>query len=132
MNRLISHLGKLFSLQPASTPEELKPAPTVRAVRLAQARHRSTLLAERDAAESQAGEVQAGETDEYDDDSELGFRIEDIGPGKTVLPSRFLLHVKDDSLSLDDSGPEEKEASFDPYNTGSFDRSRSWSKHARK
>lgn len=59
-------------------------------------------------------------------------RIVDGGPGKNVLArNKFLredtgthetLKIIDDSILDDD-----EETGFDPYNTGSFDRSKSWS-----
>jgi hypothetical protein len=62
---------------------------------------------------------------------ELGGRIEDAGPGKNVLVrnkyvreetgTHETLKIIDDSLVV-----EEDEGGMDPYNTGRFDRSKSW------
>ena len=64
-------------------------------------------------------------------DDELSGEIENIGPGKNVLiRNKFIredtgthetLKILDDSLV--DSGEEQ---GMDPYNTGSFDRSKNW------
>jgi hypothetical protein len=74
---------------------------------------------------------------EYVDvDPHLAGRIDDNGPGKNVLirnkyvreetGTHETLTILDDSLV--DSG---EEAGIDPYNTGGFDRSRSWDKRFR-
>jgi len=64
---------------------------------------------------------------------ELEGRIEDGGPGKNVLVrNRYVredtgTHEKlviIDEASLDDDG----DKGFDPYNTGQFDRSQTWSR----
>ena len=64
-------------------------------------------------------------------DDELSGEIENLGPGKNVLiRNKFVredtgthetLTILDDSLV--DSGEEQ---GIDPYNTGSFDRSKNW------
>lgn len=64
-------------------------------------------------------------------------KIEDAGPGKTVLirnkyvredtGTHETLKILDDSLV--DSG---EETGIDPYNTGGFDRSKNWGKRSRK
>jgi hypothetical protein len=64
-------------------------------------------------------------------------QIDDGGPGKNVLvQNRYLredtgthetLKIVDDSISESEEPPE-----FDPYNTGRFDRSRSWDAPSRK
>jgi hypothetical protein len=92
-------------------------------------RHRSNLIAQGRPAESKP--VDASDIDSH---TVLGTRIEDIGPGKTILHSSYLLTPSDDEqLTLADA-LESKEAvsEFDPYNSGQFDRSRNWSKHPRK
>lgn len=71
-------------------------------------------------------------------ETELGGRIEDLGPGKNVLMrNKYLredtgthevLKIIDESI-LDDPS---EEAGFDPYNTGQFDRSRHWNNRSRK
>lgn len=70
-------------------------------------------------------------TDPVDFSGEFGGKIEDGGPGKNVLVrnkyvredtgTHETLKIIDDSL-LD----EEDDAGMDPYNTGRFDRSKSW------
>jgi hypothetical protein len=70
-------------------------------------------------------------------DSEPALTIEDAGPGKNVLiRTKYIredtgthetLKILDDSLT--DTG---EETGIDPYNTGSFDRSRNWSNRFRK
>lgn len=64
-------------------------------------------------------------------------RIDDGGPGKNVLiRSRYLREdsgTHDTLKILDDSAAESEEtAEFDPYNTGRFDRSKSWDAPTRK
>jgi hypothetical protein len=64
-------------------------------------------------------------------------RIEDAGPGKTVLirnkyvredtGTHETLKILDESIV--DSG---EETGIDPYNTGGFDRSKNWSNRFRK
>lgn len=72
-----------------------------------------------------------------DFDSELGGRIDDGGPGKNVLirnkyvredtGTHETLKIIDDSLL-----EEEEEPGIDPYNTGRFDRSKSWNLRSKK
>lgn len=69
--------------------------------------------------------------------SELGGRIDDGGPGKNVLirnkyvredtGTHDTLKIIDDSLLED-----EEEFGMDPYNTGRFDRSKSWNLRTKK
>ena len=75
--------------------------------------------------------------DDVEDSSDSPGRIVDGGPGKNVLMGRR--HVREDTGThdtlkiLDDSVPESQETEeFDPYNTGRFDRSKSWDAPARK
>lgn len=63
-------------------------------------------------------------------------RIEDNGPGKNVLiRNKFVREdtgTHDTLKILDDSMIDtEEETGMDPYNTGQFDRSRSWDKRSR-
>lgn len=68
--------------------------------------------------------------------SDIGGRIEDAGPGKNVLiRSKYVredtgthevLKIVDESL-LDD----EQNGGIDPYNTGRFDRSKSWTNRSK-
>ena len=70
-------------------------------------------------------------------DDELSGEIENVGPGKNVLiRNKFIredtgthetLTILDDSLV--DSGEEQ---GIDPYNTGSFDRSKNWDRRRGK
>ncbi|MFQ6004599.1 MAG: hypothetical protein ACE5OQ_03770 [Woeseia sp.] len=69
--------------------------------------------------------------------TELGGRIEDGGPGKNVLIRNK--YVREDSGThdnlkiIDDSLLEdEEEQGIDPYNTGRFDRSKSWDLRTKK
>ena len=71
-------------------------------------------------------------------ESEIGGRIEDAGPGKNVLVrSKYLredtgthdaLKIIDEDALLES----EPDAGIDPYNTGQFDRSKSWNSRFRK
>ena len=70
-------------------------------------------------------------------DSELGGRIDDGGPGKNVLIRNK--YVREDTgthetLKIIDESllEEEEEDGIDPYNTGRFDRSKSWNLRTRK
>lgn len=68
--------------------------------------------------------------------ADIGGRIEDAGPGKNVLiRSKYvredtgtheILKIVDESL-LDD----EQDGGIDPYNTGRFDRSKSWTNRSK-
>lgn len=68
--------------------------------------------------------------------ADIGGRIEDAGPGKNVLiRSKYVreetgthevLKIVDESL-IDD----EQDAGIDPYNTGRFDRSKSWTNRSK-
>lgn len=68
--------------------------------------------------------------------ADIGGRIEDAGPGKNVLiRSKYVreetgthevLKIVDESL-LDD----EQDGGIDPYNTGRFDRSKSWTNRSK-
>ncbi len=70
-------------------------------------------------------------------DDDLSGEIENVGPGKNVLiRNKFIredtgthetLTILDDSLV--DSGEEQ---GIDPYNTGSFDRSKNWDRRRGK
>ena len=68
--------------------------------------------------------------DSVDFNTELGGKIEDGGPGKNVLVRNK--YVREDTGThetltiIDDSLPDDEEAGLDPYNTGRFDRSKSW------
>ena len=77
-------------------------------------------------------------TPHFDDSDEgLDVELESLGPGKNVLVrKRFVreetgthekLKILDDSII--DSG---EETGLDPYNTGSFDRSKKWDQRFRK
>jgi hypothetical protein len=65
-----------------------------------------------------------------DFDAELGGKIEDGGPGKNVLVRNK--YVREDTGThetltiIDDTLVDDEEAGLDPYNTGRFDRSKSW------
>jgi len=76
-------------------------------------------------------------TPEFDDaDADVQNTVESLGPGKNVLIRKFVreetgthetLKILDDSAL--DTGEEE---GLDPYNTGSFDRSKKWDQRFRK
>ena len=64
-------------------------------------------------------------------------RIVDGGPGKNILmrdrDEREDTDTHDTLKIADDSAPKsEAAAEFDPYNTGRFDRSKTWDAPARK
>ena len=62
--------------------------------------------------------------------AELGGKIEDGGPGKNVLVRNK--YVREDTGThetltiIDDSLQADEDDGLDPYNTGRFDRSKSW------
>jgi hypothetical protein len=63
--------------------------------------------------------------------------IEDGGPGKNVLQrTRFVREDTGTHETLkivdDAAGNRDDESGIDPYNTGQFDRSKSWDKHFKK
>lgn len=71
-----------------------------------------------------------------DADADIQNTVESLGPGKNVLVRKFVreetgthetLKILDDSVL--DTGEEE---GLDPYNTGSFDRSKKWDQRFRK
>ena len=114
------------------------PSPDLRAtnshLRAAQVRRRAAVIKGHDATASGAPQPPA---DDIDEDSELGYAIEDGGPGKNILSRRRVQRAgtgTHETLSiLDADNIESGDASgFDPYNTGQFDRSRNWAKHTRK
>ena len=70
-------------------------------------------------------------------DSKVDGQIDDAGPGKNVL--RRNKYIREDTgthetLSILDESVENRtdEEGIDPYNTGQFDRSRTWDKRFRK
>ena len=70
-------------------------------------------------------------------ESELGGRIEDGGPGKNVLIRNKYVREDTgthDTLKIIDESvlEDEEEHGADPYNTGRFDRSKSWNLRNRK
>lgn len=118
--------------------DEVTPSPDLRAtnshLRAAQVRRRAAVIKGHDATAPRASQP-LGE--DIDEDSELGYTIEDGGPGKNILSRRRMQHAKTgthETLSILDT--EDADAGdvsgFDPYNTGQFDRSRNWAKHTRK
>lgn len=78
------------------------------------------------------------EKEEIQFDSEMRGRIEDAGPGKNVLMRSK--YVREDAGTHDQLkiiGEETLEVSedadgIDPYNTGRFDRGKSWNNRSRK
>lgn len=91
----------------------------------------------RPAARSHQATVQKTTEEFVNIDDELSPTIEDAGPGKNVLirhkyiredtGTHETLKILDDSLIESD-----EETGLDPYNTGSFDRSKNWSNRFRK
>lgn len=70
-------------------------------------------------------------------DSHVDGQIDDAGPGKNVL--RRHKYIREDTgthetLSILDESVESRtdDEGIDPYNTGQFDRSRTWDKRFRK
>ena len=122
MNRFLKWLGS--HLFPQKTKSESVHRQTAQAARKPQV---PVKLAKRRTAEPELVEF----------DSELGGRVDDGGPGKNVLirnkyvredsGTHETLKIIDDSL-LDD----EEEHGIDPYNTGRFDRSKSWNLRTKK
>jgi len=85
----------------------------------------------RPAQQRQAAVQRHPKNDSVDFSTELGGKIEDGGPGKNVLVrNKYIredtgthetLTIVDDSLLEAD-----EDGGLDPYNTGRFDRSKSW------
>jgi len=70
-------------------------------------------------------------------DSSVDGRIDDAGPGKNVLKRKTYIREETgthETLSILDESAENNtdEEGIDPYNTGQFDRSRTWDKRFRK
>lgn len=117
MNRFLKWLGnKLFPQKPV---RKSTVPPTVRGAKPAPVR----------AQNRQKPKSSDPDTVEYS--SSIDGRIEDGGPGKNVfVRSKYIredtgthdnLKIVDDSLSAN-----EEENGLDPYNTGQFDRSKTW------
>ena len=134
MKGLIEKIGNLFGRKPEPEPEPYNP-PVVNAKRMA-----AVAAARRAAArQNAANDAEVVPTDEQPEPA-YGHNvpIEDGGPGKNVLArSRYIredtgthetLKIVDESIF---DVAEENEA-FDPYNTGRFDRAKSWDKLTRK
>jgi hypothetical protein len=69
--------------------------------------------------------------------AELGGQIADGGPGKNVLVRNQFVREESgthDTLKILDGSllEEEEESGIDPYNTGRFDRAKSWEFRSRK
>lgn len=119
MKRFLTWLrSKLFSRDAASAPVPRRTAPRIRQS------PKPSRPKDRDA---ELVEVS----------TELGGRIEDGGPGKNVLIRNK--YVREDSGThetlkiIDDTFLEdEEERGIDPYNTGRFDRSKSWDLRTKK
>lgn len=128
MQRFLKWLGtRLFSRQSTAGPHDSRPR-----LRVVPPSPRTATSDRRPAHENQPENVEL-----VDFDTEIGGRIEDAGPGKNVLiRNKYLredtgthetLKIIDDSLI--DSG---ETAGFDPYNTGQFDRSKTWKSRTRQ
>ena len=118
--------------------DDVTPSPNLRAtnshLRAAQVRRRAAVIKGHDATAPRASQPHA---EDIDEDSELGYTIEDGGPGKNILSRRRMQQSKTgthETLSILDTDDTEggDVSGFDPYNTGQFDRSRNWAKHTRK
>lgn len=126
--------------------DDVTPSPDLRAtnshLRAAQVRRRAAVIKGHDATASRATLSVAEDIDDdselgFAEDGELGYAIEDGGPGKNILSRRRVQRAETgtfETLSiLDADATDAGEVSgFDPYNTGQFDRSRNWAKHTRK
>ncbi len=133
MQRLFQWLGNLLSGE-----DDRPPQPNLRAtnshLRAAQVRRRAAVIK---GADAKAVEVPPAPPEPIDEDSELGYAIEDGGPGKNIL-SRRRLHREatgtHETLTILDADSIDtgEEPGFDPYNTGQFDRSRNWTRRTRK
>jgi len=132
MKRFLDWLGRILSSDSNSFDEDLRPgSDSIRPVPV-----RVKPPAVRPKAEGPAAAAQTMNTVEFS--AERSGSIADGGPGKNILiRNRFVreetgthdtLKIVDDSI-LDSA---ETEAEFDPYNTGRFDRSKSWDGPSRK
>ena len=79
----------------------------------------------------------APKPDLVDFNSDLGGRIDDGGPGKNVLIRNKYVREDTgthDTLKIIDPSllEDEEEFGMDPYNTGRFDRSKSWNLRTKK
>ena len=134
MNRLFTQLGKLLGKDKDPDPIIPRPAGGARKIPMPPSRHGEFYTCPvynymiRSGARIGVYEVPMEAM------NGLGSTVEDIGPGKTILHSSYLLTPSDDEqLSLADAVESKDSVSeFDPYNSGQFDRSRNWSKHPRK
>ncbi len=133
MQRLLEWLGNLLSGE-----DEAPPQPNLRAtnshLRAAQVRRRAAVI---DAPDVPVLDTPNTPTETFDEDSELGYAIEDGGPGKNILSRRRYQRAETgtyETLSILDADSIDtgEEPGFDPYNTGQFDRSRNWTRHTRK
>jgi len=130
MKRLFTQLGRLLGKDSPSAQDLPRSRSSARIVQIPPSRHRSNLL-------SQAPQAENDPVDVDDAEPQAAFvsSVEEIGPGKTVLRSSYLLDPRnvDPSLTLADTPVSgDADSDFDPYNSGQFDRSRNWSRHPRK
>lgn len=122
MNRFLDWLGK--TLFPTKKPVQAGPEPVIPRVR-----PRPRLAVEGD-------EVVLKNTGEFK--TSTGGHIESRGPGKNVLIRNK--YIREDTGThetlkiVDEFEIDEVDdgQGIDPYNTGRFDRSKSWEKHFRK
>ena len=129
MKRLFTQFGRLLGKDNPSAQEYPRSRSSARIVQIPP-RHRSNLLTQAPQAESDPVGV-----DDAEPEAAFVSGIEEIGPGKTVLRSSYLLDPRnvDPSLTLADTPVSgDADSDFDPYNSGQFDRSRNWSRHPRK
>ena len=133
MQRLLNWLSNLLNAE-----DDVPPQPSLSAtnshLRAAQVRRRAAVIDERNDPPAPISRVPA---ETIDEDSELGYSIEDGGPGKNVLSRRRMQRAEtgtQETLTILDADSIDtgEEPGFDPYNTGQFDRSRNWTRHTRK
>ena len=102
MKRFLTQIGKLFTAESDDLPKAPEPDAASRLEATLAARRRSALIAQQKAAESEPAEdsipfVGNSEPEE----GSFGTRVEDMGPGKTVLRTSYLIDPagRDESLS---------------------------------
>ncbi|MEM9404090.1 MAG: hypothetical protein AAGA44_16595 [Pseudomonadota bacterium] len=122
-----------------SREEDTPPRPNLRAtnshLRAAQVRRRAAVIKNGESPPTPVTPQPPAER--FDEDSELGYTIEDGGPGKNILSRHRTLRSETgthESLTLVDADKDDTGggSGFDPYNTGQFDRSKNWTRHTRK
>ncbi|MBT8101748.1 MAG: hypothetical protein KJO95_02200 [Gammaproteobacteria bacterium] len=120
MQKIKSWLNGLFSGNKAESPRSLSDTVNFRPP------PRPSPVKERPPTDAESVAIERG----------LAGHVESVGPGKNVLVrSEFVRETgtSDELKILDDSEPDSDDQSgIDPYNTGSFDRSKKWDQRFRK